>query len=104
MQPNPLLNRFTTSFFGGSTMRSWKLVVLCAVLLLCCSAFAQRTTGSIAGTVQDQTGAVVPDATVTVTNTDQNHVAATLKSNKSGDYAAPSLPLGHYSVTVEKTG
>lgn len=56
------------------------------------------TTGSISGTVTDATGAAIPDATVTITNTDRNHVERTTTTNKAGFYTATGLPLGHYSV------
>lgn len=47
---------------------------------------------------------VVPSATVTVTNTDKNIVVRTVKTNESGDYSAPLLPIGNYSVSVEAPG
>jgi hypothetical protein len=76
------------------------------VLLFCVSpgAFAQVITGEIDGTVRDSSGAMVPNATVTVTNTDENLVARTVKSNQQGEFTAPLLTIGGYSVTVAATG
>src|SRR5690348_5798826 len=65
---------------------------------------AQQVTGNISGTVKDSSGAVVPNATVTITNTDKNIVARTTKSDAVGGYSAPLLPVGHYTVTVEANG
>jgi len=62
-----------------------------------------QTTGTISGTVHDATGAVVPGARVTATNTgtNQSRVAST---DAAGQYALPLLPLGDYQVRVEKDG
>lgn len=68
------------------------------------AAIAQQVTGNISGTVKDPSGAVVPNATVTITNIDKNIVARTTKTDSSGGYSAPLLPVGHYAVTVEATG
>jgi outer membrane receptor protein involved in Fe transport len=65
---------------------------------------AQETTGTIVGTVTDSSGAVVPNATVTVTNTDRNAVIRTLTTNTVGQYVAALLPIGHYSVGVTAPG
>ena len=64
---------------------------------------AQTTTGSIVGTVTDRTGAVVPVAAVSVTNTDTGISTKTL-TDSSGNYVVTPLPVGHYSVTVEAKG
>ena len=66
--------------------------------------FAQEVTGTILGIVTDISGAVVPGAKVTITNTDRNAVERTAKTSKEGEYSAPLLPIGHYSVTVETPG
>src|SRR4051794_4694601 len=63
----------THSLLYGGNMRRGRissriLGLLLVLLLVPCSIFAQEITGSIAGTVKDSTGAVVPNATVTVTN------------------------------------
>jgi hypothetical protein len=64
----------------------------------------QETTGTILGTVTDSSGAVLPGAAVTITNTDKNAVIRKLNSSKDGSFVAPLLPIGHYSVTVEAKG
>ena len=71
---------------------------------LCGAAWAQEVTGSIVGTVTDSKGGVVPNAKVTITNSDQHVVVRTLTTDDHGQYAAPLLPVGHYSVTVEVAG
>ena len=60
-------------------------------------------TGTILGTVTDSTGAVVPNVKVTVTNT-ATGVPFVTKTSSSGDYQAPSLLPGTYSVTAEMQG
>ncbi|MGA9998132.1 MAG: TonB-dependent receptor [Pyrinomonadaceae bacterium] len=64
---------------------------------------AQAVYGSIAGTVTDVQGAVVPDATVTITSVERNTSDA-VKTNESGLYVKDRLLPGRYKVTVEKTG
>src|SRR5947209_468993 len=79
-----------------------KVCLLLAVLTV--AAAAQNITGSIVGTVKDPSGAVLPKATVTLTNTDTGVVVRAVKTDASGNYSAPLLPIGHYSVTVEGPG
>ena len=64
---------------------------------------AQSERGTITGTVQDATGAVVPDAKVTLTNT-QTGVSFSIPTNAGGDYTVPQLQVGMYSIRVEKEG
>ena len=59
-------------------------------------AWAQAT-GSISGTARDQSGAVLPGVTVTVTHTGTGGTRTTV-SNESGAYALPNLPLGPYRL------
>jgi hypothetical protein len=59
--------------------------------------------GAITGTVQDTTGAVVPDADVTLTNTDVGLTLET-KSSSNGSYTFSPLRVGHYSLTVTAKG
>src|SRR5690242_15079245 len=62
-----------------------------------------QSTGTIRGTVTDVTGAVMPNATVTITNqaTGENHV---LKTDSAGVYLLPSMSPGNYKVQVEAPG
>jgi len=55
--------------------------------------------GSISGTVKDPSGLVVPKATVTATNT-ATGVMQVVKTNDSGAYSFPTLPVGHYDVDI----
>jgi hypothetical protein len=67
------------------------------------AAFSQLTTADIVGTVTDATGAVVPNADITLTNLGTNEKRTT-QSNGSGDYNFTLLPVGHYSLTVKAGG
>jgi hypothetical protein len=64
---------------------------------------AQAVTGTILGTATDASGARVADATVVATNalTDEKH---TTKTNATGDYIVPALPVGTWRVEVEAQG
>ncbi|HXU19506.1 MAG TPA: TonB-dependent receptor [Verrucomicrobiae bacterium] len=73
------------------------------VLLLCIPAFSQLNLGSISGTVTDTSGAVITGATVTVTDVERG-VSRTLTTDTAGQYSAPSLTPGSYSVRVEFAG
>lgn len=72
-------------------------------VLLALVAFAQRDLGTITGTVTDSTGAVVPGAIVTITNTQTGEVA-TLLTTATGDFTRPALLPGTYTVTAEARG
>lgn len=82
------------------TLRDVLLAVACC-FVLASGVTAQEITGTIIGTVRDSTGAVVPGATVTITNTDTNATVRTLVTDENGSYSAPTLPVGNYQVSVE---
>ena len=69
----------------------------------CQSVWAQANRATITGIVADPTGAVIPGADVTATNTDTN-VATKTVSNNHGIYVVPNLFPGPYNVTFEKSG
>jgi len=62
-----------------------------------------QTAGTITGAVTDSSGAAVPKATVTITNT-LTGAARTLETNTAGVYTAEALPVGTYQVAVEAAG
>ncbi len=86
-------------------MRIVRFVICVATLLAVpCGLFAQAgATGSILGTVTDSTGAVIPGAKVTVTNT-ATGVAFNTTTSSAGDYLAPALQPGTYSVSATSKG
>lgn len=79
------------------------LAIAVCLSLLVTAGWAQRSTGTIRGTVTDPTGAVLPNAKVTLTNTETN-VRSTLVTDNSGNYAFPSLIPGTYRVSAEHSG
>ncbi|HTH54012.1 MAG TPA: TonB-dependent receptor [Edaphobacter sp.] len=85
-----------------------KILFLLSAALVCFGllpspALAQYENGSIVGTVHDNSGAVIPSATVTVTNI-ATGVVSTRQTNDSGDYEVPALRVGQYNVDVTKSG
>jgi hypothetical protein len=66
-------------------------------------AAAQAVSGTILGFVKDSTGAVVPGATVTLVNTGTGF-SRTVVTNATGEYTAPLIPTGTYTVSAEITG
>ncbi len=88
----------------------FRLITLSARALVCglflllplVSANAQFRAG-IQGTVTDSTGALVPDATVTLTNKETN-AKQTTQSSGDGFYRISGLPPGSYSLVIEKSG
>jgi len=86
-------------------IRSWRkallLIVFCVFAAF--NAEAQSTFGSIRGTVQDSTGAVIPDASVTVHSLDQGFTRQAV-SNDTGEFLIENLQAGHYSISVERAG
>ncbi len=67
------------------------------------AAYAVNVNARIKGTVTDPSGAVVPNAAVTATNT-ATGVKYPTKTNASGDYFFPQLPVGTYSISVSAPG
>ena len=77
---------------------------IAGVFLLCAvAAFAQGDRGTITGTVSDPTGAVVPNATIQVTNTDTSAIYKVATTN-TGNYTLANLPVGNYELTVDAPG
>src|SRR5207245_10819160 len=70
------------------------------VLLICLPLFSQGSYGRILGSVTDQSGGVIAGATVTVTDVDRG-VSRNLTTDDAGEYNAPNLVPGKYTVRAE---
>jgi hypothetical protein len=93
---------------NGAPKRSLSLfmmgTLLLGVLILCfVQPLAAQYRGTIRGVVTDPTGAVVPSATVTMTNMETS-VATVVQTNASGLYLFNFVQPGAYTITVEKAG
>ena len=67
------------------------------------SVFGQATFGNISGTVTDPAGAAIPNAQVTITDTERGEVLQT-KTNSSGNYSQTHLLAGQYKVAIAAPG
>jgi hypothetical protein len=84
--------------------RNWKaLLLLSASLLTTYTLHAQAVYGSLYGTVTDATGAVVPGATITVSD-EAKGTTVTATSNASGDYTVEHLIPDTYDLKITATG
>lgn len=81
--------------------RAASLAAIAVIFAL--AAFAQSNTGSITGVITDQNGAVVPNATVTVTNQGTNE-KRTVTTDGEGRYDVPSLSTGVYTIEASGSG
>jgi hypothetical protein len=79
------------------------LVALALTVVAAAPAAAQAVTGTLLGTVTDSTGAVVTNAKVTVLN-EGTGLTREIKTDANGEYTAPQIPTGHYTVMVEMEG
>ncbi len=89
----------------SSRLMGWigAFALLISFSLVCAAGAGAQETGDIVGTVTDSTGAVVPSATVTLTNTGTN-VSQTAQSGGDGNYLFTLLQVGNYVVRVTAPG
>jgi hypothetical protein len=76
---------------------------LCFLFVSTQHVFGQVDEGSIIGTVQDTTGAVVPNAQASLLNTDQG-LTLEVTTNSSGEFTFSPVRIGHYSLTITAKG
>src|SRR6266849_5121186 len=90
---------------GSSLYVSGRFVtaIVALIALPTCLVLAQLPTGTILGVVKDSSGAVVPGASVTLTNIDTS-LTRTGASTEDGSYRFPALPVGHYRLDVMQGG
>jgi Carboxypeptidase regulatory-like domain/TonB dependent receptor len=100
MQSLARLLTHTVLRFSPTTML---LIVALVFLPSSQHANGQGITGSMTGTVTDPSGAVVPNAAVTIREVDTN-AARTITTSDAGTFTVTQLPPGHYTVKVDKAG
>ena len=84
-------------------MKRTNAAALLAAWLICRGLCAQTQTATVRGAVQDGTGAVIPNAQLTLTNVDQNRSWRTA-SNETGEDVFLQIPPGRYTLQVESKG
>jgi hypothetical protein len=101
--------QFKIATFNGDAKQGWpatlskKLVMLVCLLTIASAAFGQGVSGRILGTILDNTGSVIPSASITITNQDTG-ITASITTNSVGDYRVDNLAPGNYLVKVEAPG
>jgi opacity protein-like surface antigen len=82
-----------------------KKILFALLLALSCASEiqAQALSGTIVGTVSDQSGSVIPGANVRLVN-DATQFTRIAVTNAEGQYVAYSVPTGIYTITVEQAG
>lgn len=102
-----LLTKLTRRIRSGVANRTQTSLCLLLALVVFSAfgtaAYSQDTTGTILGDVKDSTGASVPKAEVTITNT-QTNISVVVQTNEAGAYTVPQLNPGTYSVTIKLPG
>jgi hypothetical protein len=94
---------FRASFSGLTSRVVFVFLAALGVLLFSVPLFSQGSNGRILGTVIDQSGGVVSGATITIIDKDRG-VARTLTTDDAGEYNAPQLLPGTYTVRAEANG
>jgi hypothetical protein len=79
------------------------LMAFCLMAFSWMTLHAQSGNARVTGTVTDSTGAAIPGATITLTNTDTNAISKTTSSGH-GDFTLNALPIGNYNAKVEMKG
>jgi len=78
-------------------------IVLVCILFVGHDAISQTTSGTVSGTVTDQNGALLPNAAVSITQTQRNFTQSTV-SNGQGSFRFLQLPPGTYDLSVKASG
>jgi hypothetical protein len=86
-----------------SKLTSALMLFVFVLVVMGVAVYAQTPTGTISGAVSDESGAVVPNATVTITNK-ATGFSRTATTNAEGLFSEPALPAGEYEVRVEIQG
>jgi len=99
----PVLSALARSLVCSERRHAAGLLALLCLLFTLFPFQAKAQEATIVGTVTDSTGAIIPNAAMTITNTDTG-VVNHLTTNTAGDYVAADIHIGHYTVRAEAKG
>src|SRR6266852_5302220 len=99
------MSRPSQNLIVNVARRSFMIALIAAAIacLSCAPLLAQVTSGTIFGTVKDPTGAMIKDASVTIANP-ANGLTRKVRTSDTGEFVAPNLLPGTYTITVEAKG
>jgi hypothetical protein len=92
-----------TRIFRSIVTQGWLPVAMLVLLFSVGEVSAQLTSATVSGTVTDQSGAAVPGATITATNTNTG-LTRTTSTGIQGRYEIPNIPVGPYEVAATSVG
>ena len=87
----------------GHNLNTKLMAATAALFIFSAQAIAQTQSARLVGTIQDQSGAAIPNAKITAVDDATRH-ATEATTNTSGEYVLPSLQPGAYNLTVEAAG
>lgn len=96
-------SRMSSSFTGLKDLPARLLTILMLAALLTAPAMAQTVSGTVNGLVTDASGAIIPNAAITIKNTETGETRH-VTSNSDGLYSVPALPPGKYEVDAVMPG
>src|SRR5215467_14253509 len=79
------------------------LAIILLIALGTCALLAQTSTASVVGVVRDTSGALIPGVTVNIKHLDSG-LTRTVITSETGNYTAPSLPVGPYEISTTMPG
>lgn len=92
------------NFFQSRSNALWLAVLVVTLFAMVVPVSAQTIYANLSGYVNDPDGAVIPDATVVLTNQANKSDKRTTKSNSAGYFTFNSVPAGTYQVEVQRQG
>ena len=101
--PSKIISPTRHSRIAPKTLFFSILLLLLATVATPCLFAQLSTTATITGTVTDDTGAIIPDATVTIVDL-ATKTTTVRQTNNDGTFIVPGLPVSTYSVSIAKTG
>lgn len=98
-----IVSNYGSRLFCKLNLNNWKYLLLLGLVLVALPSCALGQSATIVGTVTDPSGAVIPNVTITITNT-ATAVTQTIPTNDAGQYVVPDIAIGRYDVKATAAG